>query len=170
MTSSGTITATGPYSFTGKTHSHGGVIKMPNGKEVALSDMDIVTGKNDAIGEPVMGVKARAERMGNGVDRSEPFLEGRRAHRGGREHVSSGLQIAAVGDRARQVRIHNSQSLERDSVGERMKSVDGISLEAMRERVHPCRHGQEGGSPTASSGSSIAILGIISGWKMIFFS
>ena len=43
MTSSGTITATGPDSFTGKIHSHGGVIKMRNGKEVALSDMDIVT-------------------------------------------------------------------------------------------------------------------------------
>jgi hypothetical protein len=43
MTSSGTITATGPDSFTRKIHSHGGVIKMRNGKEVALSDMDIVT-------------------------------------------------------------------------------------------------------------------------------
>jgi hypothetical protein len=42
MTSSGTITVTGPDSFTGKSHSHGGVIKMPNGQAVAMPDMDIV--------------------------------------------------------------------------------------------------------------------------------
>jgi hypothetical protein len=43
MTASGTITATGPDSFSGKAHSHGGAIKMPNGKETALQDMDVVT-------------------------------------------------------------------------------------------------------------------------------
>jgi hypothetical protein len=43
MISSGTITATGPDSFSGKAHSHGGSIKMPNGKEMALEDMDVVT-------------------------------------------------------------------------------------------------------------------------------
>lgn len=42
MTSSGTITVTGPDSVTGKAHSHGGVIKMPNGQAVAMPDMDIV--------------------------------------------------------------------------------------------------------------------------------
>jgi hypothetical protein len=43
MTVSGTITATGPDSFSGKAHSHGGAIKMRNGKEVTLEDMDVVT-------------------------------------------------------------------------------------------------------------------------------
>jgi hypothetical protein len=43
MTSSGTITATGPDAFTSKAHSHGGVIKMPNGQTTAMPDMDIVT-------------------------------------------------------------------------------------------------------------------------------
>jgi hypothetical protein len=43
MTSSGTITATGPDSFTGKAHSHGGAIKMSNGKDMALKDMDVVS-------------------------------------------------------------------------------------------------------------------------------
>jgi len=42
MISSGTITVTGPDSFTGKSHSHGGVLKMPNGQAVAMPDMDIV--------------------------------------------------------------------------------------------------------------------------------
>jgi hypothetical protein len=43
MTSSGTITATGPDAFSTKAHSHGGVIKMPNGKEAAMPDIDMVT-------------------------------------------------------------------------------------------------------------------------------
>jgi hypothetical protein len=43
MTSSGTITATGPDRFTGKAHSHGGMIAMPNGKTVVMPDTDTVT-------------------------------------------------------------------------------------------------------------------------------
>lgn len=43
MTSSGTITVTGPDAFSTKAHSHGGVIKMPNGKEAAMPDIDMVT-------------------------------------------------------------------------------------------------------------------------------
>ncbi len=43
MTSSGTITVTGPDSYTGKVHSHGGIIKMPNGQATAMPDMDMVT-------------------------------------------------------------------------------------------------------------------------------
>ena len=42
MTSSGTFTVTGPDSFAGKAHSHGGMIKMPDGKAVAMPDTDIV--------------------------------------------------------------------------------------------------------------------------------
>jgi hypothetical protein len=43
MTSSGSITVTGPDSYTGKVHSHGGMIKMPNGQATAMPDMDMVT-------------------------------------------------------------------------------------------------------------------------------
>jgi hypothetical protein len=43
MTSSGTITVTGPDAFTGKVHSHGGAIKMPDGKTMPMQDMDITT-------------------------------------------------------------------------------------------------------------------------------
>jgi hypothetical protein len=43
MTSSGTITVTGPDAFTSKGHSHGGAIPMPNGKTVALPDSDTVS-------------------------------------------------------------------------------------------------------------------------------
>ena len=43
MTTTGSITQTGPDSVTGKAHSHGGVIKMANGKSIAVPDTDIVT-------------------------------------------------------------------------------------------------------------------------------
>ncbi len=43
MTSSGTVTMTGPDSYASKMHSHGGVIKMPNGQVTAMPDMDMVT-------------------------------------------------------------------------------------------------------------------------------
>jgi len=41
MTSSGTVTVTGPDSFATKSHSHGGMMKMPNGQTVAIPDMDM---------------------------------------------------------------------------------------------------------------------------------
>lgn len=43
MTSSGTITITGPDAFASKGHSHGGMIPMPNGKTVAMPDTDTVS-------------------------------------------------------------------------------------------------------------------------------
>jgi hypothetical protein len=43
MTSSGTITATGEDAFSSKMHSHGGEIKMPNGRTLRLPDTDMVT-------------------------------------------------------------------------------------------------------------------------------
>ena len=41
MTSSGTVTQTGPDSFTSKSHSHGGAIKMGNGQTMVMPDMDM---------------------------------------------------------------------------------------------------------------------------------
>lgn len=43
MTSSGTITATGPDTYTSKSHTHGGMIPMPNGKTAAMPDTDTLT-------------------------------------------------------------------------------------------------------------------------------
>ncbi len=43
MTSTGTVTATAPDAFTTKSHTHGGVMKMPSGKEAPLPDIDMVT-------------------------------------------------------------------------------------------------------------------------------
>ncbi len=43
MTSSGTITLTGPDSFTSKAHSHGGRIPMPNGQLTDMPDTDTVS-------------------------------------------------------------------------------------------------------------------------------
>jgi hypothetical protein len=43
MTSSGTITVTGPDAYTGKSHSHGGKIPMPNGQVMDMPDMDTTT-------------------------------------------------------------------------------------------------------------------------------
>jgi hypothetical protein len=43
MTSSGTVTQTGPDEFTTKAHSHGGSMKMPNGQTMAFPDSDMVT-------------------------------------------------------------------------------------------------------------------------------
>ena len=43
MTSTGTITQTGPDSFSSKTHTHGGVIMMGPGKSMAIPDGDQVT-------------------------------------------------------------------------------------------------------------------------------
>jgi uncharacterized protein DUF3617 len=43
MTSSGTITQTGPDAYSSKEHSHGGVIAMPDGKSFAMPDTDMVT-------------------------------------------------------------------------------------------------------------------------------
>jgi hypothetical protein len=41
MTSSGTITVTGPDALSGKVHSHGGVLKMGNGKAMTIPDTDM---------------------------------------------------------------------------------------------------------------------------------
>jgi hypothetical protein len=43
MTTTGSITVTGPDSVTGTAHSHGGVVKTAKGKEIAIPDTDIVT-------------------------------------------------------------------------------------------------------------------------------
>jgi hypothetical protein len=43
MTTSGTITMTGPDSVTAKIHSHGGAFPMADGKTVALPDTDTTT-------------------------------------------------------------------------------------------------------------------------------
>jgi len=43
MTTSGTLTATGPDSFTSTDHSHGGAIPIPGGRALALPDTDTVT-------------------------------------------------------------------------------------------------------------------------------
>ena len=43
MTSSGTITQTGPDAFISKTHSHGGAMKLANGQTMAFPDNDMVT-------------------------------------------------------------------------------------------------------------------------------
>ena len=43
MTSSGTITVTGPDTYTSKAHSHGGRIPTPNGQTADMPDMDMVT-------------------------------------------------------------------------------------------------------------------------------
>lgn len=43
MTSSATITVTGPDAFTSKVQSKGGAIKMPNGQTVPIPDSETVT-------------------------------------------------------------------------------------------------------------------------------
>jgi hypothetical protein len=43
MTSSGTVTVTGPDAYTSTTHSHGGKMPMPNGQVTAVPDMDMAT-------------------------------------------------------------------------------------------------------------------------------
>ncbi|THD58202.1 DUF3617 family protein [Phenylobacterium sp.] len=43
MTTTGSITVTGPESVTGKAHSHGGMMKTANGQSVAVPDTDIVS-------------------------------------------------------------------------------------------------------------------------------
>jgi hypothetical protein len=43
LTSSGTITETGPDAFTTKVHTHGGAIPMPTGKTVTIPDSDTVS-------------------------------------------------------------------------------------------------------------------------------
>jgi len=42
MTSTGTLTVTGPDSFTSVGHSHGGAIPIPGGKALAMPDADTV--------------------------------------------------------------------------------------------------------------------------------
>jgi hypothetical protein len=43
MTSTGTITVTGPDAYSSKSHSHGGRIPMPNGQVTDMPDMDMVS-------------------------------------------------------------------------------------------------------------------------------
>jgi hypothetical protein len=43
MTTTGTITATGPDAYTSKSHTHGGKIPMPNGQVQDMPDMDMTT-------------------------------------------------------------------------------------------------------------------------------
>jgi hypothetical protein len=43
MTSSATITVTGPDAFTSRVQSKGGAIKMPNGQTVPIPDSETVT-------------------------------------------------------------------------------------------------------------------------------
>jgi hypothetical protein len=43
MTTSGTMTVTGPDALSGKSHTHGGAIKMPNGQTMTIPDMDMTT-------------------------------------------------------------------------------------------------------------------------------
>src|SRR5216684_3355709 len=49
--------------------------------------------KNHAVGQAMMRVVARSDGMGYGVNRTQPFLERGRPHRGSGEHVGARLQI-----------------------------------------------------------------------------
>ena len=48
---------------------------------------------NTRVGQAVMRVVERADRMRQRVDGAEPLLEGGRAHRGGRHHVRARLDV-----------------------------------------------------------------------------
>jgi hypothetical protein len=79
-------------------------------------------GREYRIRKAVMGVVERADRVREGVDRTEPLLERGRAGERRRHHVGARLEIAAVRDRAREILFHQPGAFERDAVRER---VDG---------------------------------------------
>ena len=93
-------------------------------------------GHEHAVGQPVMGVVERADRMRQRVDGAEPLLERGRAHRRRRHHVRARFEVVAVLHGRRQVFLDQPHALDRDAVGERVIERRAIGLEAMRERVH----------------------------------
>ena len=64
---------------------------------LAVEDQHI--GHEHRVGQAVMGVVERADRMRQRVDRAEPLLEGGGAHGGRRHHVGARFEIGAVRDR-----------------------------------------------------------------------
>ena len=88
------------------------------------------------IRHAVMRIVDSTNRMREGVDRTEPLLEGRGTHGRRRHHVGAGLDVGAVVIGARQELLDQPHAFERDALAHGVVEGRGIGFEAMRERVH----------------------------------
>ncbi len=98
-------------------------------------------GHEHGVGEAVMGVVDRTHGVTQRMDGAEAFLEGDGAHAGGGHHLAARDQIGAVGDRDRQVLLHQPHAFDGDAVGEGVVRGRAVGLEVVRKRIHAGRRG-----------------------------
>ncbi len=97
------------------------------------------------------------------MDRTQGFLERRRAHCRSAHHVGAGLDIRAIPRGARQIFLHEPHALERDAIGKRVVERPAIASRQCAKASMPVPTVIIRGMPIVSSGSQIVIFGIISG-------
>src|SRR5271166_3678827 len=93
-------------------------------------------GQDDCIGEPVMRVEPRADRMRYRMHAAQTFLKSRGAHRRCGQHLCARFDVLAVGTGARQEPMNEPHALECDTVRQRMESWRTECLETVDKRVN----------------------------------
>ena len=96
---------------------------------------------HDAVGESVVEIGDRGQRMRARMHGAQVFLEGDRAHHRAHQHVASRLQVAAVAIGDGQRPRGDADAFERDAVAQRVVLGRQIRLDVVRERVHAGRRG-----------------------------
>ena len=79
----------------------------------------------------------RTDRVAHGVDRAQPLLERRGAHRRRAHHVGAGLEVGAIGIGTRQVLLDQPHPLERDTLAHRVVMRAGEGLDTMGKGIKP---------------------------------
>ncbi len=110
-----------------------------------------------AVGETVVEVANRRQRVGERVRDAEPLLESDASHHRGVEHATAGFHVSQVVAHAAlagfeaprevdcrlQALRHQTHAFERYPVAERLKTASQVRLDEVRERVH-ARRGRHG--------------------------
>jgi hypothetical protein len=91
--------------------------------------------KQHGVRESMVHIEPRADRVRNGVRGAEALLKRRRPHRGRREHVRSGLDIATVDTGLRQEPRDQAHALESYAIGDGVKCGTAVSLECEGSRA-----------------------------------
>ena len=91
---------------------------------------------HQGIGQAVVQVTYRAQRVGARVNGTQIFLEGNSAHHRGHHHVRPRLQIARLFYRRQQSRSGDARAFQGDAVTQRVVGGREVTFDVVGERVH----------------------------------
>jgi hypothetical protein len=88
------------------------------------------------VGQAVVQVAHRTQRMRGRMHRAEVLLEGDRTHHRRHHHVAARLQVAGLRDRGVQGGCSDACPLQRNAIAQRVVGRREIALDVVCERIH----------------------------------